>query len=255
MVAGTGSSIVIPMVRQMRVSDRTRTVLILESALSAVFCIVVALALMEGIKMGRVRIESIVGNVLASFFMALLLGVVGGIIWSGLLQRVRRTQNSMFLTPAFVFVIYGVTQALGYSGAIAALAFGIVLGNASYFEFSFLRKIYKKRPPSMQSLEEVEKTFFKEMVFILKTFFFVYIGISIPFYGHDGVAVRVGDSGGNICGAPSACHYCGSQEYPNRPLDCVGDDAQRSGIGSVGIDAAPVERGGGKSHHSACRKY
>ena len=181
MVAGTGSSIVIPMVRQMRVSDRTRTVLILESAVSAVFCIVVALALMEGFKMGRVRVEAIVGNVLASFFMALLLGVVGGIVWSGLLQRVRRTQNSMFLTPAFVFVIYGITHALGYSGAIAALAFGIVLGNASYFEFSFLRKLYRRRPLSMQSLEENEKSFFKEMVFILKTFFFVYIGISIPF--------------------------------------------------------------------------
>lgn len=181
MVAGTGSSIVIPMVRQMRVSDRTRTVLTLESALSAVFCIVVALAIMEGIRMGRVRIEAVAINLFASFFIALLLGVVGGMVWSGLLQRVRQRQNSMFLTPAFVFVVYGLTQALGYSGPIAALAFGIVLGNASYFEFSFLRKVYRRRPPTMQSLEENEKTFFKEMVFILKTFFFVYIGISIPF--------------------------------------------------------------------------
>ena len=190
MVAGTGAAIVIPMVKQMKVSDKTRTVLSLESALSAVLCIVVAWALMEGFKMGRIRFEFIVGNVLASFFMALLLGVVGGMVWSGSLQRVRRLQNSMFLTPAFVFVIYGIAEALGYSGAIAALAFGIVLGNASYFEFSFLRMVLRKRPPRMLSLESGEKGFFKEMVFILKTFFFVYIGISIPFT--DGVALLYG---------------------------------------------------------------
>ena len=190
MVAGTGAAIVIPMVRQMKVSDQTRTVLTLESAISAVLCIVVSLAFIEGFKMGKISFEQIAGNVLASFIMALLLGVVGGIFWSGLLQRVRRLQNSMFLTPAFVFVIYGITEWLGYSGAIAALAFGIVLGNASYFEFSFLKKWYagvlvrdskKCRPPQMQTLEPNEKLFIKEMVFILKTFYFVYIGICIPF--------------------------------------------------------------------------
>ena len=190
MVAGTGASIVIPMIRQMRVSDKTRTVLTLESAMSAVLCIVVALAIIEGMKMGEVRFERIVGNVLASFLMASMLGVVGGMVWSGLLQRVRSQQNSMFLTPAFVFVIYGITEALGFSGAIAALAFGVVLGNASYFEFSFLRKIYRKRQPRMESLQNNEKAFFKEMVFILKTFFFIYIGISIPFT--DGVALLYG---------------------------------------------------------------
>ena len=136
---------------------------------------------MEGFKLGHISFQKITGNVLASFFMALLLGTVGGMVWSSLLTRVRRRQNSMFLTPAFVFVIYGVTEALGYSGAISALAFGIVLGNASYFELSFVRKLYRKKQPQMQTLEENEKSFFKELVFILKTFFFVYIGISIPF--------------------------------------------------------------------------
>lgn len=181
MVAGTGAAIVIPMIRQMKVSAQTRTVLTLESAISAVFCIVVTLAFIEGFKLGQISFIRVAGNVLASFFMALLLGVVGGIVWSSLLRRVRRLQNSMFLTPAFIFVIYGITEALGYCGAIAALAFGIVLGNASYFEISFLQKLYKRKMPNMHSLEDSEKSFFKEMVFILKTFYFVYIGICIPF--------------------------------------------------------------------------
>lgn len=181
MVAGTGAAIVIPIIKQMKISKQTQTVLTLESAMSGVLCIVVALAIMEAFKLGRISVVSVVGNVFASFVMALIIGVVGGIVWSGMLRRVRRLQNSMFLTPAFMFVIYGATEALGYSGAIAALAFGIVLGNAEYFEFSFIRKFIHRNVPSMQSLEVNEKSFFKEMVFILKTFFFVYIGISIPF--------------------------------------------------------------------------
>ena len=67
---------------------------------------------------------------------------------------------------------------MGYSGAIAALAFGIVMGNTEYFEFSFLKKF---KHNNMMRLENHEKSFFSEIVFILKTFFFVYIGISIPF--------------------------------------------------------------------------
>lgn len=190
MVGGTGSAIVIPMVKQMKVSEKTRVVLTLESALSGLLCIVVTLAILEGFKMGQFQLWRVAGTVLASFFMALLLGVLGGMLWAGLLHKVRRLQHSMFLTPAFVFIVYGLTEALGYSGAIAVLAFGLVLGNASYFEFPFIKKLFNKRPLRMVSLEREEKSFFKEMVFILKTFFFVYIGISIPFT--DGWALLYG---------------------------------------------------------------
>ena len=178
MVAGTAAAIVIPMARQMRVSDKTRVMLTLESAISGVLCIVVSLAFIEGLKMGDINIGSTIGRVLASVLMALVIGVVGGIVWSSFMDRIRKLQNSMFLTPAFVFVLYGLTESLGYSGAIAALAFGLVLGNPEYFEMSFLKKL---RLRQMTPLEEDEKSFFKEFVFILKTYFFVYVGICIPF--------------------------------------------------------------------------
>ena len=178
MVAGTAAAIVIPLVRQMRVSDKTRVTLTLESAISGVLCIVIALAFMEGYKLGNVSFGPMLGRVLASILMALILGVVGGIVWSSLMDHIRKLQNSMFMTPAFVFVLYGITELLGFSGSIAALAFGLVLGNPDYFEMSFLKKM---KLHDMTPLEEGEKSFFKEFVFILKTYFFVYIGICIPF--------------------------------------------------------------------------
>ena len=178
MVAGTAAAIVIPLVRQMRVSDKTRVTLTLESAISGVLCIVVSLAFIEGYKLGNVSVGSMLGRVLASVLMALVIGTVGGIVWSSFMDRIRKLQNSMFLTPAFVFVIYGIAESLGYSGAIATLSFGLVLGNPEYFEMSFRKKLKLR---DMTPLEENEKSFFKEFVFILKTYFFVYIGICIPF--------------------------------------------------------------------------
>lgn len=177
-VSGTAAAIVIPLVRQMRVSVKTRVTLTLESAISGVLSIVLALAFIEGYKLGNVSVGYMIGRVIASIFMALVIGVVSGMVWSSLMDRIRKLQNSMFLTPAFVFVIYGATEMLGYSGAIAALAFGLVLGNPEYFEMSMLKKFKNHH---ITPLQENEKSFFKEFVFILKTYFFVYIGICIPF--------------------------------------------------------------------------
>ncbi len=178
MVAGTGAAIVIPLVNQMRVTEKARITLTLESAISGMLAIVITLAFIEGFKLGNISVPAMVGHVLASVIVSLIIGLAGGIFWSSMMERVRKLENSMFLTPAFVFVMYGVTDLIGFSGAIASLTFGLVLGNPEYFQVSFLRKL---KLGEMTPLMDNEKGFFKELVFILKTYFFVYIGISIPF--------------------------------------------------------------------------
>lgn len=187
MVAGTGASIVLPLLNQMKASEYTRTVLTMESAISAVISFVLALSLMDAYKMGSMAVGSVAGKVLASLLIAALLGVVAGIVWSSLLDRVRKIESSMFLTPAFVFIVYGLTEFLDFSGAIAVLCFGVVLGNTDYFKFSFLDKV---KNHDMKPLETTEKGFVKEFVFILKSYYFVYIGICIPF--SNGVALTYG---------------------------------------------------------------
>ena len=110
MLGGTAAAIVIPLVKQMKISEYARTILSLESAISAVLSMVVALAFMESYKRGSMSVSALLGTVFSSFLMALILGVVGGVLWASLLDRVRKLQNSMFLTPAFLFL-----AAKGYS--------------------------------------------------------------------------------------------------------------------------------------------
>lgn len=175
-LGGTSSAVVIPMVRLLKIKEESRTILVLESALSDVLCIVFALALIEANKSGNLQVGLIIGKILSSFTFAAFVGIAGAIGWSILLNRIRTIQNSIFTTPAFVFIVYGVAELLGYSGAISALLFGITLVNIEHFNFTFLKKYIAHEPIA---LNQTERVFFSEIVFLLKTFFFVYIGLSI----------------------------------------------------------------------------
>ena len=177
-LGGTSPAVVIPIAAQLKMGKHSSAVLFLESAISDVISIVLALALLDGLHAGNISVGKIIGSLLGSFLLASLLGAIGAVFWSNLLSRVRNLQNGMFTTAAFVFLIFGVAEVLGYSGAIAALVFGIGLGNVAWHG-----AILSKRFPSLApvGLNHREKSFFAEIVFLLKTFFFVYIGLSIQF--------------------------------------------------------------------------
>ena len=177
-LGGSSSAVAIPLVKQISIGEKSKTILILESAFSAILCIVVALAIFESYKYGEFRVGIIFGQVFSSFLLASLIGLVGSIFWSMVLDKVRTIDNSIFTTPAFVFIIYGINELLGYSGIISALAFGIGLANMDAIHRRWLRKFFNRRPTL---LNPTEKTLFSELVFLMKTFFFVYVGISIKF--------------------------------------------------------------------------
>jgi NhaP-type Na+/H+ or K+/H+ antiporter len=178
-VGGTSSAVVTTLTRVFPMGERSRTILVLESAFSDVFTLAVPLTLLSAYKIGKVDVAFVTGQMIAAFILAAMLGIAGAFGWSILLNRMRTLQNTVFTTPAFVFVIYGIVELLGYSGPIAALAFGITLGNIDVLGPPIMRDAISRKPIS---LNENERAFFSEAVFLLRTFFFVYIGLSVRLY-------------------------------------------------------------------------
>ncbi|HUW00229.1 MAG TPA: cation:proton antiporter [Gallionella sp.] len=176
-LGNTSSAVVIPMVNSLRMSNKPATVLVLESALTDVLSIVGVFALLQIHTEGGVVPGRLVGAVLASLIFAAVIGLIGGIGWLMVLGRVRDFPNTISSTLAYVFIVYGLTQMLGFSGAIAALALGISLTN--FQKFHLYRIPYIDR--SIVPLNEIDLAFYREAVFLLKTYFFVYLGISIHF--------------------------------------------------------------------------
>jgi NhaP-type Na+/H+ or K+/H+ antiporter len=175
-VGGTSSAVVTTLARTFPMGERTRTILVLESAFSDVFTLAVPLTLLTAYKIGKVDVAFVTGQMIAAFILAAMLGIVGAFGWSILLNRMRTLQNTIFTTPAFVFILYGIVELLNFSGPIAALAFGITLGNMDVLGPPIMRNAISRKPIS---LNENERAFFAEAVFLLRTFFFVYIGISV----------------------------------------------------------------------------
>ena len=176
-LGGTSSAVVIPMVSQLKVSQKGGTILILESAFSDVLCIVFAWAFLQAIKSGALNVGQVLGSIISSFILASIIGIIAAIFWSFVLEKVRHVKNSILTTPAFVFIVYGINEWLGFSGAIAALAFGICMANIDpLYQTGLLKRLFKTQP---SQLNDTEKQLFSEVVFLLKTFFFIYIGVSI----------------------------------------------------------------------------
>jgi potassium/hydrogen antiporter len=94
------------------------------------------------------------------------------------MNAVRQFPYTSFAIFAWIFILYGVADMLGFSGAIAALAFGASLTNYHRLPLHNVR-IFQRR--EMGQLTETDMEFYHEVIFLLKTFFFVYLGMSIHF--------------------------------------------------------------------------
>ena len=123
-LGNTSSPVVIPLVNSLRLSEKPATVLVLESALTDVLSIVGVFALLQIHTQGGVEPGRLAGSVMASLIFAAVIGVIGGIGWLLVLGKVRDFPNTISSTLAYVFIVYGLTEMLGFSGAIAALALG-----------------------------------------------------------------------------------------------------------------------------------
>ena len=178
-VASTSPAVIVPLTRRLHMEQSSKTVVFLESALSDVLSIVVAIGFMASFRQGGLHVPQMVGHLIATLLLAGISGALSAFLWSAVLLRIRGLENSIFTTPAFVFVLFGVVEIFGFSGYVAAVVFGAVLGNIEVFhKLPWLRQYL---PDEAITLNVEERNFLGEVVFLLKTFFFVYVGVSIRF--------------------------------------------------------------------------
>ncbi len=176
---GTSSAVVIPLLGMIRVSKKASAMMVVESALTDVLCIAFALGELQSIDSGAFKVGNIIYTLISSLVVAALVGIVFGFIWIRIISWIRTFDNTQFATCFFMFIVFGVTEMLGFSGAIAALTFGVILGNAQTLSNHAQRLLGNFLPVGVVS--DAEKKLYKELVFLVKIFFFLYIGISIPF--------------------------------------------------------------------------
>jgi cell volume regulation protein A len=196
-LGATSSAVVIPLLPQLRLREESRTILSIESAFSDVISIVVVLTLLKIATSPDVNFVSLTETFFLSVLLALCIGLLAALGWAVIRKRFQ-IFDSLFSTPAFMFIIYGLLEISGLSGAIGVLVFGITLGNMDYFKPRVFTENFntyilnrKDFDPGEIELNSTERFFFAEIVFLFKTFFFIYIGISMQFLGTPAVMAGI----------------------------------------------------------------
>jgi len=168
--------VVISLSSKIGVSEKCSTILSLESAITDILCIVFSLVIIEIILKGSVDPIMIGQSIASRFSTGIVLGVFFGLLWLSILKKIVKSPYSYMLTLAVVLLAYALSEFLGGSGSLCSLLFGIVLGNE--------REIYRifrmeKPPPSGTIIDAGLKRFESEIAFLLRTFFFVYMGLIV----------------------------------------------------------------------------
>jgi cell volume regulation protein A len=176
-VGGTTGAVVIPIARKMRIKERTKAMLIMESVMTDVLVIVATLSLLSIIQLGEVDLFLVCKELIVKFIVGGVAGFAAGIAWLYVLDRLQNQPLSYMITIAALFLIAAVVEMapISSSGAVAALAFGLAMGN---------RRLVKKRLTSLSLSilsEDHIHQFHSEITFFVRTFFFVYLGLSFRF--------------------------------------------------------------------------
>ena len=175
-VATPAPPVILPMLRHSGIPRNLKVTVTLESALGEALGLVVALAILRLAVSDGLTAGHLIGGLLSSFIVAAVIGMVAGIGWALVLKQVRELKHSMILTPSMVFIVVGLTDFLEFSGPVAALALGLVLGNLGGIARKFK---WAGDDVAPARVEKIEMEFIGELVFLLKTFFFVFLGISM----------------------------------------------------------------------------
>jgi len=187
-IGGTGEAVVIPIVNKMRIREETKAMLVMESVISDVIVIVVAITLMSVIALGDFNAVDVVREIAVKFVVAGFIGLLAGIGWLFVLQRLQNQPLSYMITVAALFLVAGFVEVdpINSSSAVAALMFGLAIGN---------RRFVKRWLTSVSlrlSTDEHIHEFHSEISFFVRTFFYVYLGLLFRFSTFETIHLALG---------------------------------------------------------------
>ncbi len=171
-LAPLAATVALPLLEHLPFSPKMRSIITLESALGDVTAIVAVLSLSQALVQSQTAIGLSLGKFVAAIGGATFIGAAAGLLGSLLLQKLQPFAKMGFASQAMLLVVAGLTEWMGFSGAIAALAFGIVLRNLA----EIAPHLLPERIQTPEGLSLNESALLHEAVFILKVTFFFYLG-------------------------------------------------------------------------------
>tara|TARA_Y100000768_G_scaffold341241_1_gene285601 strand:+ start:2546 stop:3868 length:1323 start_codon:yes stop_codon:yes gene_type:complete len=178
-MASISPAVVIPISRSMNISDRMKSNLIVESTMTDVLSIFFVIALVGyGTNYNNIHITTFLKDFSIVFIKSAGIGMLAAILWSYIFDVIRNLPNTIFTSLAFIFILFGVAHYIHTSAPITVLFFSMIISIPSN---SKVRKVAKKFNLTLIEFTQSEKGFYEEILFIIKTFFFVFLGMKMSY--------------------------------------------------------------------------
>ena len=171
-VGGSSSAIVFGLVRNIKISEETKSMLSFESALTDILATIVAFILFEAVLAGHFDLQTLQETIGRAVVVGLVLGFGVGIPWMYISTKLGNAQHAYMLTLGVLFVLFFLANSFGESGALTALVFGLMIGNKSH-----LAKILRFKLPRI----ELDDPTHNQLTFLVRSFFFVFVGLMASF--------------------------------------------------------------------------
>jgi cell volume regulation protein A len=167
---GPSASIDMSMLSQLKVQERTRFTIVVEGVMGNVVAAVFVLLFIN--VSGLTTDEPSLLLYLVYLAGAILLALLVGLGWTRLVGGTPR-RFSFMTSVAIAVILYAVGEGfLGGNGGIAAFVFGLVLGHRRFLTASKPAPAGAAGPRGLQE-------FHGELVFLLRSFFFLYLGLRV----------------------------------------------------------------------------
>ena len=174
---GPSASIDMSLLAQLRVTNKTRFTIVVEGVLGNVVAAVLVLLLIPfALNPGAASDTSAWVAYLFQVGGAVFVAYLVGRVWVLLVGGNRPRRFAFMSSVALAVLLYAVGEGFfGGNGGIAAFVFGLVLGH----HHALSPQKNAEAAPGSRGLQE----FHTELVFLLRTFFFLYLGIRVNLTG------------------------------------------------------------------------
>jgi cell volume regulation protein A len=176
------STIMLPVLQQIRVSQPVRLTLLVEASLGDVLGVMTVSILLALGASGTPQVAGFIAGVLVKLVACILLAVLAGMAWSRLLPMLSEQRFWQALTFSVVLLIYAAAQATSHGGLIAVLAFGLTLANARHADLPIFETALGLSSTEPEHHLQI-LSFHSELAFLVRSFFFILLGVVVQLSG------------------------------------------------------------------------
>jgi len=164
----------------LRLGEKTRTTLMMSSLADDSLVLISTLTILNYILLGGVGIREVAVGLTSNLSISVSVGFLAGLAWLNLLYLTRKAEYTYTFTLAAILLVYSVTEMLGGTGGIAVFLFGLILGNHRSVATALKSRIDGSK---LSALVKLIDRFHSELTFIIRSFFFTFIGLMYVFTG------------------------------------------------------------------------